>query len=245
MPIFRIRECSRKLIDSYFPDIRASGNRIEFLPVEWRSSLRLDGNIVDSLTLENLTRLRTFLNWTFMDIMYYSSPLYRYEINHSLRRELNRLYCLFCERHPYFEVQGGKVSILAHSLGCVISYDLITGWIEPVPNHLQLSPPVERNSPSLQVCPTGNGKATEEDACKAAANDDEDPAVLLAKLEAAKEVYAQRKTIPSFDSLFCRVKCLETQLERRHLNGYANRSSNDSHSLLFASRVDRPFSISF
>ncbi|VDD75046.1 unnamed protein product [Mesocestoides corti] len=141
-----IRETARKLIDSYFPDISASEHRVEFLPVEWRNSLRLDGDVVDSITLGNLARLRTFLNCTFMDIMYYTSPLYRYEINQSLLVELNRLYCLFCERHPYFEANGGKVSILAHSLGSVISYDLITGWIEPVPQHLQPSLHVDKQT---------------------------------------------------------------------------------------------------
>ncbi len=147
----RIRETSRRLIDSYFPDVRAAETRVEFLPVEWRNSLQLDGDIVDSLTLGNLSRLRTFLNCTFMDIMYYTSPLYRYEINHSLLVELNRLYCIFCEHHPYFEGSGGKVSILAHSLGCVISYDLITGWIEPVPPHLATAP---RRSPGELLCPS-------------------------------------------------------------------------------------------
>ncbi|XP_046582420.1 phospholipase DDHD1-like [Haliotis rubra] len=49
-------------------------------------------------------------------------------ITHSLQHEMNRLYALFCSRHPYFEVNGGKVSVVAHSLGCVITYDIITGW---------------------------------------------------------------------------------------------------------------------
>ncbi|VDL18490.1 unnamed protein product [Hymenolepis diminuta] len=198
-----IRDTSKKLVESYFPDLHASERQVQFLPVEWRNSLRLDGNVVDSITLENLARLRTFLNCTFMDIMYYTSPLYRYEINQSLRLELNRLYCLFCERHPYFESNGGKVSILAHSLGCVISYDLITGWIEPV----------SYDQPLEQI----------QNSCES--DENVDFSVLLAKLEAAKEV----------------VKCLETQLERRKMNGYANGSSYDSHSLLFASRLENLF----
>nr|CDS33766.2 phospholipase DDHD1 [Hymenolepis microstoma] len=198
-----IRDTSTKLIESYFPELRASEQRVQFLPVEWRNSLRLDGNILDSITLGNLARLRTFLNCTFMDIMYYTSPLYRYEINQSLRLELNRLYCLFCERHPYFESNGGKVSILAHSLGCVISYDLITGWIEPVP-YDQCFEQIQNSCES---------------------NENEDPSVLLAKLEAAKEV----------------VKCLETQLERRKMNAFVNGTSDDSHSLIFASRLENLF----
>ncbi|KAM7535540.1 hypothetical protein Aperf_G00000103764 [Anoplocephala perfoliata] len=203
----RIRETSKKLIESYFPDLRASERRVQFLPVEWRNSLRLDGNIVDSVTLDNIPRVRTFLNCTFMDIMYYTSPLYRYEINQSLRLELNRLYSLFCERHPYFEANGGKVSILAHSLGCVIAYDLITGWIEPAPYN-----------PPAALAHFSSSTTCESD-------QNEDSSVLLAKLEAAKEV----------------VKCLEIQLDRRKMNGYADGSLNSSDSLLFASRLENLF----
>uniref|UniRef100_A0A5K3F392 DDHD domain-containing protein n=2 Tax=Mesocestoides corti TaxID=53468 RepID=A0A5K3F392_MESCO len=212
-----IRETARKLIDSYFPDISASEHRVEFLPVEWRNSLRLDGDVVDSITLGNLARLRTFLNCTFMDIMYYTSPLYRYEINQSLLVELNRLYCLFCERHPYFEANGGKVSILAHSLGSVISYDLITGWIEPVPQHLQPSLHVDKQTDVHTVDGDLQSNGTD--------NSLSESSVLLAKLEAAKEV----------------VKCLETQLERQQLNEGSRRSPTDPHSLVFASRLQNLF----
>lgn len=45
-----------------------------------------------------------------------------------LEQELNRLYTLFCSRNPEFEEKGGKVSIVSHSLGCVITYDIMTGW---------------------------------------------------------------------------------------------------------------------
>jgi len=31
--------------------------------------------------------------------------------------ELNRLYASFTARNPYFKANGGKVSIVAHSLG--------------------------------------------------------------------------------------------------------------------------------
>ena len=39
---------------------------------------------------------------------------------------------MFTARNPYFEANGGKVSVVAHSLGCVITYDIATGW-SPVP----------------------------------------------------------------------------------------------------------------
>ncbi len=122
---------ANKHIESYFPDVHAASKRVEFLPVEWRNSLELDGDILDTITLNNLNRLRYFLNCTFMDIMYYTSPLYRFEICRSLFNEMNRLYSLFRERNPRFEASGGRVSILAHSLGAVIAYDLVTGWVDP------------------------------------------------------------------------------------------------------------------
>lgn len=63
-----------------------------------------------------------------MDILYYTSPLYGAEVRAGLQKELNRLYFMFASRHPGWQ---GKVSILAHSLGCVIVYDIVTGWMGP------------------------------------------------------------------------------------------------------------------
>ncbi|CAG7820845.1 unnamed protein product, partial [Allacma fusca] len=63
---------------------------------------------------------------------YYTSPLYRTEIQNALRSELNRIYSNFVKRNPNFEARGGKVSVLAHSLGAVITYDIMTGYISPL-----------------------------------------------------------------------------------------------------------------
>nr|XP_039248679.1 phospholipase DDHD1-like [Styela clava] len=99
--------------------------RVEFLPVEWRSKLVLDDGIVDILTPKKGQGLRQFLNNNAMDILYYTSPLYRAEIVNGLHRELLRLHRMFMERNPDF---AGKISIFAHSLGSVIMHDIMTGW---------------------------------------------------------------------------------------------------------------------
>ncbi|VEL37664.1 unnamed protein product, partial [Protopolystoma xenopodis] len=106
---FLRNQCNR--IKVYFPDLDQANQRIEFLPVEWRSSLQLDDGIVDSITPLNLRSLRNMLNGSAMDIMYYTSPLYRYEITISLQAKLNRLYDMFRARQPYFEASGGRVSL--------------------------------------------------------------------------------------------------------------------------------------
>ncbi|TRY71739.1 hypothetical protein TCAL_08151 [Tigriopus californicus] len=112
--------------------VKDTGQRIEFFPVEWRSSLRLDEGMVKHITPQRIMGLRNLLNSSAMDIMYYTSPLYRMEIWQTLQEELNRLYEMFVQRNPYFEANGGKVSIVAHSLGCVVTYDILTGWTQDV-----------------------------------------------------------------------------------------------------------------
>ncbi|GAA6213383.1 phospholipase DDHD1-like [Lates japonicus] len=124
-----LREGVRKMEEKHFSD--NNDEHVEFLPVEWRSKLALDGDTVDSITPDKVRGLRDLLNSSAMDIMYYNSPLYRDEITKGLTQELNRLYTLFCSRNPEFEERGGKVSIVSHSLGCVITYDIMTGW-DPV-----------------------------------------------------------------------------------------------------------------
>ncbi|KAL2098481.1 hypothetical protein ACEWY4_004961 [Coilia grayii] len=124
-----MREAVRKMEEKHFAD--HTEEHVEFLPVEWRSKLALDGDTVDSITPDKVRGLRDLLNSSAMDIMYYTSPLYRDEITKGLTQELNRLYALFCARNPEFQERGGKVSIVSHSLGCVIAYDIMTGW-DPV-----------------------------------------------------------------------------------------------------------------
>ncbi|KAM6915479.1 phospholipase DDHD1b [Xenentodon cancila] len=126
-----MRDAARKMEERHFSD--RTTEHVEFLPVEWRSKLCLDGDTVDSITPDKVRGLRDMLNSSAMDIMYYTSPLYRDEITRGLTQELNRLYSLFCSRNPDFE-KSGKVSIVSHSLGCVIAFDIMTGW-DPVRFH--------------------------------------------------------------------------------------------------------------
>ncbi|XP_071394460.1 phospholipase DDHD1b [Centroberyx affinis] len=134
-----MRDAARKMEEKHFSD--RTTEHVEFLPVEWRSKLALDGDTVDSITPDKVRGLRDMLNSSAMDIMYYTSPLYRDEITRGLTLELNRLYTLFCSRNPEFE-ENGKVSIVSHSLGCVITFDIMTGW-DPVRFHHQEAPDPE------------------------------------------------------------------------------------------------------
>uniref|UniRef100_A0A1B6LDX7 DDHD domain-containing protein n=1 Tax=Graphocephala atropunctata TaxID=36148 RepID=A0A1B6LDX7_9HEMI len=132
-----IRHNVTTLHERLFP---SSSQRAEFFPVEWRTNLTLDGGLVEAITPLHLTQLRNILNTSAMDIMYYTSPIYCAEIQRGLITELNRLYAMFLERNPSRDV---KVSIVAHSLGCVIVYDIITGWLPMGPTNLYDQVPEE------------------------------------------------------------------------------------------------------
>lgn len=104
----------------------------------------LNLDIVDAITPYSVLSIRHLLNTSAMDILYYTSPLYGEEVRAGLQKELNKLHYKFTSRHPEWQ---GKVSVLAHSLGCVIVYDIVTGWIG-YETRFQDSP--ERSSEGLQ-----------------------------------------------------------------------------------------------
>lgn len=91
--------------------------------------LKLLAGMVDSITPPHVKMLRQVLNTSAMDIMYYTSPIYCGEIQAGLVTEMNRLYSMFCQRNPSIKP---KVSVIAHSLGAVIVYDIVTGWLPMV-----------------------------------------------------------------------------------------------------------------
>lgn len=117
------KECDKKKKE-YFSSNKE--HRYMFLPVDWRSSLTLDEGVIETITPHSITSIREKLNSSALDIMYYTSPLYRIEILNSLRSELNRLYEIFCSKNPYFKKKYNKVSFIAHSLGTVVVYDILT-----------------------------------------------------------------------------------------------------------------------
>ena len=101
--------------------------RVEFLPVNWHKPLHEETTGTDErlrpLTLKSIPKLRNFVNDTLLDILFYTSPIYCQSILDTVVSEINRLYTLFCERNEDFK---GKVSIMGHSLGSLISFDLLS-----------------------------------------------------------------------------------------------------------------------
>ncbi|XP_063718412.1 phospholipase DDHD1-like isoform X2 [Symsagittifera roscoffensis] len=121
---------TRNLVAKYQKELypNFSSNRVEFLPIEWRSKIKLDEGVLDSVTLRKMRRIRELGNASVLDVLFYTSPLYTEEILDTVVKEIHRQYNLFIEYNPEFVKNGGKVSLIGHSLGSVICYDILRNY---------------------------------------------------------------------------------------------------------------------
>ncbi|KAM7017519.1 triacylglycerol hydrolase DDHD2 isoform 2-T3 [Tautogolabrus adspersus] len=123
------RSASLSLLASHYKRAQQDGviGRVEFLPVNWHSALHGDATGVDEdiqrITLPSISRLRHFTNDTLLDLFFYNSPTYCQTIVDTVASEINKLHILFKQRHPEFD---GAVSVVGHSLGSLILFDLLT-----------------------------------------------------------------------------------------------------------------------
>ncbi|KAI9736817.1 MAG: hypothetical protein M1818_005868 [Claussenomyces sp. TS43310] len=117
--------------------------RVQVLPVCWRHLLdfprqgrqqnRKEHDLGDAfgeddeyprledITLEGVPFVRSLITDLALDILLYQSG-YREHISSIVLHECNRIYKLFLERNPSF---NGKVSLIGHSLGSAILFDIL------------------------------------------------------------------------------------------------------------------------
>lgn len=117
------RQIIASLAEEHLTTYQRNTQRVLFIPCQWRRSLKLGGEeAVEKITLEGVRALRTMLSATVHDVLYYMSPIYCQDIIDSVSNQLNSLYLKFLKRNPGYD---GKVSIYGHSLGSVLSYDIL------------------------------------------------------------------------------------------------------------------------
>lgn len=125
-------------------DSETKNNRIQCIPIIWRHLLdfpkqslkhnRKEHDLGDldhedeaypnleDITVEGVPAVRNFLTDLALDILLYQSPAYKGHISRIVVNELNRAYHLFKQRNPSFK---GKVSLVGHSLGSAIMFDVL------------------------------------------------------------------------------------------------------------------------
>ncbi|KIW03108.1 uncharacterized protein PV09_05753 [Verruconis gallopava] len=75
---------------------------------------------IDDITVNNV--FRSFITDLALDILLYQSPAYKIHITRIVLNECNRIFRLFKQRNPNFK---GKVSLMGHSLGSAIMFDIL------------------------------------------------------------------------------------------------------------------------
>jgi hypothetical protein len=142
--------------------------RVEFLPIEWHSKLHMDGldQLIRDVTLPAIPKLRELANDTVLDVLFFMSPLFHQVILDEVAKEMNRVFTLFQSRHPDWMQSSGKkrrkVSIIAHSLGSIICFDIL--------NHQQVYMPQPQRAP----CTDDEGSSDDEDAVVENGNEGKD-----------------------------------------------------------------------
>ncbi|KAK2658501.1 hypothetical protein Ddye_005034 [Dipteronia dyeriana] len=117
------RHITASLAEQHLTSHQRGAQRVLFIPCQWRKGLKLSGETaVDKCTLDGVRGLRVMLSATVHDVLYYMSPIYCQDIINSVSNQLNRLYLKFLKRNPGYD---GKVSLYGHSLGSVLSYDIL------------------------------------------------------------------------------------------------------------------------
>lgn len=149
----KLRKTLKSVYDAS-PDLQALNNeleklpkncRIQVLPVIWRhlldfpkQSFKQHGKEQDltdadvsgedqrypslhDITIEGVPGIRNLITDLALDILLYQSA-YREHIAGIVQRECNRIYKLFLRRNPNF---SGKVSLIGHSLGSAILFDIL------------------------------------------------------------------------------------------------------------------------
>lgn len=98
-------------------------SRVEVLPVQWRKTLSLEVDaLAAALRPPGIASLRQVLHSTAVEVLLYLTPLHRAAVLGSLVASLNSAYSRFMLRNPEFR---GKVSIVAHSLGSILCWDIL------------------------------------------------------------------------------------------------------------------------
>ncbi|KAH9625877.1 hypothetical protein KSS87_016508 [Heliosperma pusillum] len=121
--VTNFRHITSSLAEKHLSSYQRGIQRVLYIPCQWRKGLKFSGeSAVEKITLDGVRGLRTTLSATVHDVLYYMSPIYCQEIIDSVSNQLNRLYVKFLKRNPGYD---GKVSLYGHSLGSVLSYDIL------------------------------------------------------------------------------------------------------------------------
>ena len=114
--------------DANLSSIPKPPNRVEFIPIEWYDKIHSSSSTLKttllSSTLDTIPMFRSLANDVVFDVLMYMTPEFCQLVLNHVTNQINDLYRDFLKLNPGFE-EYGKVSIIGHSLGSVIAWDLL------------------------------------------------------------------------------------------------------------------------
>lgn len=122
----QLQESYSEIMSRVYPDLDF---RIEFVVIHWRAALtsldmhrKLQSVIPMPPHPADANPLRDFMVHRIVDYVYYTHARYRSHILRAIAAQLNAQVSAFRARRPDFD---GKISILGHSLGAALCYELL------------------------------------------------------------------------------------------------------------------------
>ncbi|KAF8927833.1 hypothetical protein BGZ58_010086 [Dissophora ornata] len=157
------KEAASRTAASKNPYATTSGFGVQLLPVEWRRQItfgmaaedeELQRDLstpeaeescptMEDIMLDGVPTIRMLVSDVLMDVLLYMTPNYKRKMMEVVTAELNGVYRKFIQHNPDFLRRGGKVSILGHSLGSLLTLDIL--------NHQPFTPTQYQPIPSSPV----------------------------------------------------------------------------------------------
>src|SRR5690606_4937740 len=126
------------------------------LPINWRSKISFEDATpgpdpvqnrnyfgLSDITPNSIPAVRNFVGDVMLDIPYYLSH-HKRKMTRAVVAEANRVYNLWRKINPDFEKKGGRVHLIAHSLGSAISLDVLSS--QPTTIRESVSPTSEKEA---------------------------------------------------------------------------------------------------
>jgi hypothetical protein len=108
-------------------------NRVQVLPVLWRQEITFGrepndsptkGVTLEDINVEGIPSIRNLVGDVVVDVLLYNEPTYKKQMLDTVTYQLNKIVRDFCRLNPTF-AKNPKVSLIGHSLGSVICYEVL------------------------------------------------------------------------------------------------------------------------